>query len=114
LDAGVSPDLSNQFSGTLLMLSASEGDTAIGELLISRGADADKANDFGDAGPFPCSLRRPYSVRRASACPWGFMRVPSARDHTGTLDESFVRPSSRQDSVGFGPHQQRQSGSNRP
>ena len=48
LDAGVSPDLSNQFSGTLLMLSTSEGDTAIGELLISRGADTDKANDFGD------------------------------------------------------------------
>lgn len=48
LDAGLSPDLSNQFSWTLLMLSASEGNTAIGELLISRGADTDKANDFGD------------------------------------------------------------------
>ena len=48
LDGGMSPDLSNQFSRTLLMLTALEGNTAIGELLISRGAAIDKANDFGE------------------------------------------------------------------
>jgi uncharacterized protein len=48
LDGGMSPDLSNQFSWTLLMLAALEGNTAIGELLISRGATIDKANDFGE------------------------------------------------------------------
>ncbi len=48
LDAGMIPDLSNQFSWTLLMLTAIEGGSAIAELLISRGADTNKTNDFGD------------------------------------------------------------------
>jgi ankyrin repeat protein len=48
LDAGMIPDLSNQFSWTLLMLTAIEGNTAIAESLISRGADTNKANNFGD------------------------------------------------------------------
>jgi hypothetical protein len=43
LDEGMVADLSNQFSWTLLMLTAIEGDTAIAELLISRGADTNKA-----------------------------------------------------------------------
>jgi ankyrin repeat protein len=46
LDSGMSPDLSNQFSWTLLMLTAIEGNTAIGELLVSRGANVNKTNDF--------------------------------------------------------------------
>jgi ankyrin repeat protein len=48
LDRGLSPNLSNQFSWTLLMLAAIEGNTAIGELLISRGAELDAKNTFGE------------------------------------------------------------------
>jgi len=43
------PDLSNQFSWTLLMLAAITGNTRIVELLIERGANLDKINDFGEA-----------------------------------------------------------------
>ena len=53
LDGGVSPNLSNQFSWTLLMLAAFEGNTSIGQLLISRGADVNATNDFGET---PLSL----------------------------------------------------------
>jgi ankyrin repeat protein len=48
LDGGLSPSLSNQFSWTLLMLAAMEGNTRVGELLISRGADVDATNNFGE------------------------------------------------------------------
>lgn len=48
LDAGLGPDLSNQFSWTLLMLAAIEGNTVVAELLISRGADVNRANKFGN------------------------------------------------------------------
>jgi ankyrin repeat protein len=48
LDAGTSANVVNQFSWTLLMLTAIEGNTTIGELLISRGATIDKTNDFGE------------------------------------------------------------------
>jgi ankyrin repeat protein len=48
LDEGVSPNLANQFSWTLLMLAALEGNMIIGELLISRGAILDTTNDFGE------------------------------------------------------------------
>jgi ankyrin repeat protein len=48
LDGGLSPNLSNQFSWTLLMLAAMEGNTRIGELLISRGADVDATNNCGE------------------------------------------------------------------
>jgi ankyrin repeat protein len=46
LDEGASPNLANQFSWTLLMLAAIEGNAPIGELLISRGAALDGTNDF--------------------------------------------------------------------
>ena len=48
LDRGLSPNLSNQFSWSLLMLAATEGNAAIGELLISRGAELDAKNKFGE------------------------------------------------------------------
>jgi ankyrin repeat protein len=48
LDEGLSPSLSNRSSWTLLMLAAIEGNTAIGELLVSRGAELDALNDFGE------------------------------------------------------------------
>jgi ankyrin repeat protein len=44
----VSPNLANQFSWTLLMLAAMEGDICIGELFVSRGAVLDTTNDFGE------------------------------------------------------------------
>jgi ankyrin repeat protein len=48
LDGGASPNLSNQFSWSLLMIAALEGNTSIGDLLISRGATLDSKNDFGE------------------------------------------------------------------
>ena len=48
LDAGLDPNLSNKFSWSLLMLAALEGDTSIGELLISRGASLGATNDVGE------------------------------------------------------------------
>src|SRR5579864_4758580 len=48
LDAGLSPSLSNQSSWTLLMFAAVEGNTAIGELLISRGSELNAKNKFGE------------------------------------------------------------------
>ncbi len=48
LDGGMSPNLSNKFSWTLLMIAAVVGNTKIGELLIERGANPDKMNDFGE------------------------------------------------------------------
>ena len=48
LDGGMSPDLPNKFSWTLLMLAALEGNTAVEELLISRGASINNTNDFGE------------------------------------------------------------------
>ena len=55
LDSGMTPDLSNQFSWTLLMLAAIEGNTAVADLLVSRGADVNRANKFSDT---PLSLAR--------------------------------------------------------
>src|ERR1700745_232909 len=52
-DAGMTPNLSNQFSWTLLMLAAIEGNASIADLLVSRGADVNRANNFGDT---PLSL----------------------------------------------------------
>ncbi len=53
LYAGMTSDLSNQFPWTLLMLAAIEGSTAIADLPVSRGADVNRANNFGDT---PLSL----------------------------------------------------------
>jgi ankyrin repeat protein len=48
LDNGLDPNLSNKLSWSLLMLVALEGNTQLGELLISRGADINRRNKFGD------------------------------------------------------------------
>jgi len=48
LDQRLDPNLSNQFSWTLLMLAAMEGNTSIGELLLERGAKVDEVNDVGE------------------------------------------------------------------
>jgi hypothetical protein len=48
LDLGMNPNLSNRFCWTLLMLVALEGKLSIGELLVSRGAEVNATNDFGE------------------------------------------------------------------
>lgn len=49
IDAGeVAPNLSNRFSWTLLMMAALEGNTAVAELLLERGATVNSVNDFGE------------------------------------------------------------------
>src|ERR1700722_8831750 len=53
LEAGLDPNLCNQYSWTLLMVAAMEGNTTIGRLVIERGADLDRRNKFRDT---PLSL----------------------------------------------------------
>jgi len=48
LDRGVDPSLSNKYGWRLLMLVALYGNTQIGRLLISSGADLDRITDFGE------------------------------------------------------------------
>ena len=48
LDSGLDPNLANQFSWTLLMLTAIQGNRPVGELLLARGADPHATNKFGD------------------------------------------------------------------
>ena len=45
---GLSPDLENQNSRTLLMIAAMEGNTTNGSRLIDRGAELDRRNNFHD------------------------------------------------------------------
>ncbi|MFI5803869.1 ankyrin repeat domain-containing protein [Streptomyces sp. NPDC051561] len=47
IDAGVSPDLTNEQGQTLVMLAAYHGHAASVEALLARGADANRANDRG-------------------------------------------------------------------
>jgi len=46
LREGLSPNLANQASWTLLMIAALEGNTSMGSLLIENGAELDKRNKF--------------------------------------------------------------------
>jgi uncharacterized protein len=48
LESDLDSNLSNRSSWSLLMLSAIEGNTSIGELLVSHGAKVDSVNDFGE------------------------------------------------------------------
>jgi len=48
LEEGLGPNLCNQYSWTLLMIAAMEGDTSIGRLLIEKGADLDRRNNHRD------------------------------------------------------------------
>jgi len=47
LDAGVSPNIEHPHGWTLLMLAAAEGNTAIGRLLIARGATVNNVTNMG-------------------------------------------------------------------
>jgi ankyrin repeat protein len=48
LEDGLSPNLCNKYSWTLLMAAALVGNTSIGRLLIEKGADLDSRNKFRD------------------------------------------------------------------
>ncbi len=48
VQCGLSPNLSNKYSWTLLILAALEGNTAIAELLVAQGADIHAVNNFGE------------------------------------------------------------------
>jgi ankyrin repeat protein len=48
LEEGLSPNLCNQYSWTLLMIAAMDGDTSIGRLIIENGADLDRRNNHRD------------------------------------------------------------------
>lgn len=48
LDAGLSPDFEGRPIGTGLMIGAWEGNIAMMELFVARGADINKANSFGE------------------------------------------------------------------
>jgi ankyrin repeat protein len=45
LQDGLSPNMANQYSWTLLMIAALEGNTSIGSLLIESGAELDRRNE---------------------------------------------------------------------
>jgi ankyrin repeat protein len=47
LEGGMSPDLANSYSWTILMAAAMYGNTQIGRLLIEKGACLDRRNKFG-------------------------------------------------------------------
>lgn len=47
-EAGLDPNLINRFGWTLLMLTAIQGNMAIGKELVTRGAQIHCANQFGD------------------------------------------------------------------
>ncbi len=48
LQDGLSPNMANQHSWTLLMIAALEGNSGIGSLLIESGAELDRRNKFRD------------------------------------------------------------------
>ena len=48
LEGGMSPDLSNQYSCTILMAAALLGNTTIGRLLIDKGADLNRRSTVGE------------------------------------------------------------------
>jgi ankyrin repeat protein len=53
LQGGLSPNLSNKYSWSLLMLAALEGNTTAAELLVEHGADIHAVNNVGET---PLSL----------------------------------------------------------
>lgn len=48
LDGGLNPNFANKFGWTILILVAGEGNTTLGELLISRGADLNVSTSHDD------------------------------------------------------------------
>jgi uncharacterized protein len=67
LGVGLNPNLANELSWNLLMLAAFEGDTTVGELLISKGADVDAINALGETA---LSLAAHGDTCPSSNCCW--------------------------------------------
>jgi ankyrin repeat protein len=86
LEDGLSPNLSNKYSWTLLMLAAMEGNSSIGRLLIEKGADLNCRNPFGDTA-LSCSTDRPYFVCPIIADKRSIIGLSSARQLFGHLSE---------------------------
>jgi hypothetical protein len=78
-DGGMTPDLSNQFSWTLLMLAAIEGNTAIADLLVSRGADVNRSQQLWRHVLVACSCWEPFSVCEYFPQPRGFATPPQGK-----------------------------------
>jgi hypothetical protein len=60
----MTPDLSNQFSWTLLMLAAIEGSTAVADLLVSRRADVTRMIAYQDGLVYSTRCSAAYAVYR--------------------------------------------------
>jgi ankyrin repeat protein len=67
LEEGLGPNLCNQYSWTLLMIAAMEGDTSIGRLLIEKGATLTDGTSI--ATRLSPSQRTP-AIRRSLDCCW--------------------------------------------
>jgi ankyrin repeat protein len=87
LDGGLDPNHSNEIGTTLLMLAAMEGNTAIGGLLIDRGAELDRVNKMRDSAlTLAAWFKHPKFVRLLLDCGASLGHI---RDG-GSLD-SFLR-----------------------
>ena len=102
LDRGLSPNLSNQFSWTLLMLAALEGNTSIGELVISRGAPLDTTNNFGETALSLAAHGGHAPFVRILLANGGIPRLPSPWTQSGRLAENRVWFTASQDCIGSG------------
>ncbi|MGI0134976.1 MAG: ankyrin repeat domain-containing protein [Candidatus Micrarchaeaceae archaeon] len=80
LDAGTNPNLSNRFAWMSLMLAALEGNLKIGEMLISRGADVNATNKFGETA---LSLAAHHAHMRSNCC--SLMEPPRTASHTEAI-----------------------------
>jgi ankyrin repeat protein len=102
LDEGVSPNLANQFSWTLLMLAAMEGDICIGELFVSRGAVLDTTNDFGETALSLAAHAGHLPFTRLLLSNGASIELSSTWTQSRGLDQIYVGSSQRQNRIGSG------------
>ena len=95
LDEGTSAKLSNQFSWTLLMLAANEGNLPMAELLISRGADVNAVNDYGETALSLAACGGHIQLVRALLAR-GSRSDCEPHTYSGELVESFFWPFAEQ------------------
>ena len=74
------------------MLAALEGNIAMGELLISKGATIDKTNDFGETA-LSLAAHGGHTQFIRVLLAHGASRLPPSRNHSGGVDERSVRTS---------------------
>lgn len=64
LDGGLDPNYTNEIGTTILMLAAMEGNTALGGLLIDKGAELDRENNMRQSAlPLAAWFKHPKFVR---------------------------------------------------